>query len=189
MRGGRENCDFRPISRPNSETGQGPRLQLITIRKSYTRFRLGSKSMTLDDLERSLQWTAQLPRCFLCNSWASCLVSYTEKILVGNKWKKPRLLTKIPRNPDDTEKNPRSSGKTQLWQHCLPQSHATVHRSFGVLHPVTGTRQSYSSWYPQCSSSMMLGWKRWIVEYRTRLALCAEEIPLRVEANFDVTRP
>ena len=30
-------------------------LLLITIRKSYTRFRLGSKSMTLDDLERSLQ--------------------------------------------------------------------------------------------------------------------------------------
>jgi len=27
----------------------------------------------------------------------------------------------------------------------LSQSHVTVHRLFGVLHPVTGTRQSYSS--------------------------------------------
>jgi len=94
----------------------GPRLLLITIRKSYTRFRLGSKSMTLDDLEQSLQWTAQLPRCFLCNSWASCLVSYTEKILVGNKWKNPGFWQKYPET-QTTPKKPRSSGKTQLWQH------------------------------------------------------------------------
>ena len=52
--------------------------------------------MILDDLERSLQWTAQLPLCFLCNSWASCLVSYTEKILVDNKWKNPGYWQKYP---------------------------------------------------------------------------------------------
>jgi len=32
--------------------------------------------------------------------------------------KKPRLLTKIPRNTDDTEKNPDLVEKNQLWQHC-----------------------------------------------------------------------
>ena len=47
----------------------------------------------------------------------------------------------------------------------LPQLQVTVHCLFRVLHPVTGTRQSFSSWYPKCSGFMMLGWNRWIIAY------------------------
>ena len=54
--------DFRPISRRISETVREQRLLLITNRKSYTRFRLVPKSMTLVDPEMTLDGSYAL-RC------------------------------------------------------------------------------------------------------------------------------
>jgi len=64
----------------NSVTPLGPRLLLITNRKSYTGSRLAPNSMTLNDLERQNMWFYG----FFCRFWAATQVYIIHKVAPRN---------------------------------------------------------------------------------------------------------